>query len=501
MNLNQIKIGKRLAISYFIMLLFLIVGVFISIIQLNKIKDVSQLSISDRWPKARASYEIWGQIRSVSTYNRNFILEQNTDSFAREKNRVATSREAMQKNIQYLKENIYTPNGKIILARILEHHSQYQHYLDVFANEVDQHHFESAQGLLNNEIRKSQGALLEALRDMIDMLDTQLNNFEHEIDASAYHAKLLMLGLTGFAILIAGIVGFFITKSVTNPLNLVVEVASQIGKGNLAIQIDAKQFRDETGLVLEAIHQTQSHLIEVVTQVQDSAILLANAADQINITSNALSSATSEQAASVEQTSASVEQMSASLMNTVDNAKSTDKIAEQSAQQAKESGTAVSKTVDAMKEIANRVSIIDDIAYQTNLLALNAAIEAARAGDHGKGFAVVATEVRKLAERSQIAAQEIGKLAINSVTLAENAGRFLVEMVPNIQHTSDLVQEITAASEEQSDGVGQINTAMTHINQVTQQNASASEELSATSEEMREQVEQLLQLISYFKTR
>ena len=152
-----------------------------------------------------------------------------------------------------------------------------------------------------------------------------------------------------------------------------------------------------------------------------------------------------------------------------------------------------------MKQIAQKISIIDDIAYQTNLLALNAAIEAARAGEHGKGFAVVAAEVRKLAERSQVAAQEIGTVASSSVELAEKAGKLLDEMVPSIKKTSDLVQEISAASQEQSSGVGQINSAVTQLSQTTQQNASSSEELAATAEEMSGQAEQLQQTMAFFK--
>jgi len=152
-----------------------------------------------------------------------------------------------------------------------------------------------------------------------------------------------------------------------------------------------------------------------------------------------------------------------------------------------------------MKKIAQRISIIDDIAYQTNLLALNAAIEAARAGEHGKGFAVVAAEVRKLAERSQVAALEIGELSTSSVEMAERAGHLLGEMLPSINKTSDLVQEITAASEEQAAGVAQINSAMNQLNQVTQQNASSSEELASTAEEMSTQAEQLQQAMSFFR--
>ncbi|MDD5028879.1 MAG: methyl-accepting chemotaxis protein, partial [Rhodoferax sp.] len=175
-------------------------------------------------------------------------------------------------------------------------------------------------------------------------------------------------------------------------------------------------------------------------------------------------------------------------------------MATKTTKEAADGGSAVSQTVTAMKQIADKISIVDDIAYQTNLLALNAAIEAARAGEHGKGFAVVAAEVRKLAERSQEAAKEIGELAGSSVTTAERAGKLLDEIVPSIQKTSELVQEIAAASNEQSESVTQIGGAMGQLSKATQQNASASEELAATSEELSGQAEQLQQSIAFFDT-
>jgi methyl-accepting chemotaxis protein len=191
--------------------------------------------------------------------------------------------------------------------------------------------------------------------------------------------------------------------------------------------------------------------------------------------------------------------MTASISQNTENAKVTDGMASKAAAQAVEGGDAVKATVAAMKQIAAKIGIIDDIAYQTNLLALNAAIEAARAGEHGKGFAVVAAEVRKLAERSQVAAQEIGNVAGSSVELAEKAGRLLDEMVPSIRKTSELVQEITAASQEQSAGVAQINAAVVQLSQTTQQNASSSEELAATSEEMNAQATKLQETMSFFR--
>ena len=236
-----------------------------------------------------------------------------------------------------------------------------------------------------------------------------------------------------------------------------------------------------------------------IREVRAAADQLSAASAQVSQTSQSLSHSASQQAASVEETTASLQQMSASVKQNAESATVTDGIATKAAREASDGGTAVSQTMDAMKSIATKISIIDDIAYQTNLLALNAAIEAARAGEHGKGFAVVAAEVRKLAERSQVAAQEIGGLAGSSVHMAEKAGALLNQMVPSIQKTGELVQEIAAASGEQSDGVSQITGAMNHLSSATQQTASASEQLSATAEELSAQAEQLQDLMGFFR--
>ncbi|ACV36705.1 methyl-accepting chemotaxis protein [Accumulibacter sp.] len=276
-----------------------------------------------------------------------------------------------------------------------------------------------------------------------------------------------------------------------------VAVARAITEGNLAVDI---RLQDGDGSsLLASLAQMRDTLGRTIGDVRNAADKLSNASGQVSATAQSLSQSSSEQAASVEESTASMEQMSASIVQNTENARVTDGMASTAARQAVEGGEAVGRTVEAMKSIAEKIGIIDDIAYQTNLLALNAAIEAARAGEHGKGFAVVAAEVRKLAERSQVAAQEIGNVAKDSVKLAERAGSLLGEMVPSIRKTSDLVQEIAAASQEQSSGVGQINGAMGQLNQATQQNASASEELAATAEELGGQAGQLQELMTFFQ--
>ena len=281
------------------------------------------------------------------------------------------------------------------------------------------------------------------------------------------------------------------------PVNEAVSVLVDMEQGDLTRTVNG-DYKGQLKDFKDTVNNTIAKLSQVISDVNDAASNIASASEEVSATAQSMSQATSEQAASVEETSASVEQMSASINQNTENAKVTDGMATQASSEAVQGGEAVKETVSAMKSIAGKIGIIDDIAYQTNLLALNAAIEAARAGEHGRGFAVVAAEVRKLAERSQIAAQEIGELATSSVDMAESAGKLLDTIVPSIKKTSDLVQEIAAASEEQSSGVGQINTAMDQLNKITQQNASSSEELAATSEEMSGQAAQLQDLIGFF---
>ena len=287
-------------------------------------------------------------------------------------------------------------------------------------------------------------------------------------------------------------------NAVVNPINDVKRVMAAVEQGDLTLSIDA-DYQGDFGILQDSVNNTVAKLSAIITQVRTSADELTNASTQVSSTSQVLSQATSEQAASLEETTSAIEQMSASIAQNTDNAKTTDGIARKSSEDALAGGGAVRSTVAAMKTIASKISIIDDIAYRTDLLALNAAIEAARAGEHGKGFAVVAAEVKKLAERSQVAAQEIGELASSSVETAESAGSLLETMVPSIRKTAELVSEITAASEEQTTGVNQISQAMTQLNSVTQQNAASSEELSATAEEMNAQAENLMEIMAQFK--
>jgi methyl-accepting chemotaxis protein len=310
-----------------------------------------------------------------------------------------------------------------------------------------------------------------------------------------------MIGGALGAIVIGLLVAFFITRGILRQLgcdpSVIEDVATRIARGELSMKMDL-EIKNSLS-VYASLKTMVEKLQEIVMNVRSAAENVSSGSRQLASSSEEMSQGATEQAAAAEEASSSMEQMAANIRQNADNALQTEKIAVKSAEDAKAGGEAVGQTVTAMKDIAEKISIIEEIARQTNLLALNAAIEAARAGEHGKGFAVVAAEVRKLAERSQTAAAEISQLSGSSVGIAEKAGQMLSQMVPDIQRTAELVQEISAACREQDTGADQVNKAIQQLDQVIQQNASASEEMASTSEELSSQAEQLQETIAYFK--
>jgi methyl-accepting chemotaxis protein len=310
----------------------------------------------------------------------------------------------------------------------------------------------------------------------------------------------LIFSITILLLILVPVVNGIITlnRSVTGPVEKGLKFSEEMANGNLHATIDLNS-DDELGELARSLNNMAQQLQKVVAEVRDSSVHLGGASGEVNSAAQSISHVATEQAASVEETSASMEQLYASVQNNTEQARQTNKSANIAAIKAQDGGKAVSETVEAIRQIATKIALIEDIAYKTNLLSLNAAIEAARAGEHGKGFSVVAAEVRKLAETSRATAQEITELAVNGVKIAEHAGKLLEEVVPAITDTATLVENISIASEQQSRGVDQVNSALRELDKATQQNASASEQLAATAELLSDEASNLQKSVAFFK--
>lgn len=498
---KNMKMATKLFGS-FVIVLVLMAGLGIYATSELGTVNASTVDIADNWlPSVRNLLEINANLSHQRMLEYELLVTADAPAIETLANRLNDDNASLRKNEDEYSKLISTADEKQMFENYVTERGAYQAEQTRIVALARQNKNAEAQALLQGESLKHFHTITDLIQKDCDL------NVEGSTKASAQSAvtfasaRVWMFGILGACVVLALAMAFIITRSLSRQLGgepaFVAEIATRVSNGDLTMNVDVKP--GDTSSVLFSMKSMVTKLSSVVTDVNAGAEALASASEEVSATAQSLSQASSEQAASVEETSASMEQMTASISQNTENSRVTDGMAAKAANEASEGGDAVKQTVVAMTQIAKKIGIIDDIAYQTNLLALNAAIEAARAGEHGKGFAVVAAEVRKLAERSQVAAEEISTVATSSVQLAEKAGNLLDAIVPNIRKTSDLVQEITAASEEQSSGVGQINSAVTQLSQTTQQNASSSEELAATSEEMSSQAEQLQQTMSFFK--
>lgn len=331
----------------------------------------------------------------------------------------------------------------------------------------------------------------------MEKTDDITNNTVQMVRAST----AMLIGGIIIALILGIILAIIITQSITSGLISSIKIAEEVADGNLNIQMNNQLTNrsDEIGKLANALSNMVTKLREIVESILNGADSIASASQQMASTSQQMSQSVNEQASSIEEVSSSMEEMVSNIQQNAENSQQTEKIATNAVKEINEGSIATNTAVDAMKNIAEKIKIINDIAFQTNILALNAAVEAARAGEHGKGFAVVASEVRKLAERSKIAADEIDSLSKNGVSVAERAGEKLRAIVPEIEKTANLVQEISAASIEQNNGADQVNNAIQQVNEITQQNAASSEEIASSSEELSSQAETLRDIIQFFR--
>ncbi len=396
---------------------------------------------------------------------------------------------------------LITADGRKLYETFIAARDEYRSQLEKFIDLKKRGEAEAAQTFLHDVLTKTATKEQEAINVMVSDKLRQAKETEMANTRLGNTSTLVMLIGVVLAAAISIALGVLLSRSITRPLGRAVALLGEFAKGDLRSEVPAVYLKrsDEIGEVAAALKALSEDLRRIVAEILAAAAQLAAGSEEISSTAQQLSQGATEQASSAEEVSASVEEMAATVKQNSDNSLATEGIATRSATDADGGGKAVMAAVEAIKQIASKISIIDEIARQTNLLALNAAIEAARAGEAGKGFAVVASEVRKLAERSQNASGEIGDLSAATVESATKAGEVIQNIVPDIRKTSELVQEISSASSEQSAGVEQIAKAMTQLDTIIQQNASASEEMASMAEELSGQAEQLSQTMSFFK--
>lgn len=443
------SVKAKLIFGFSILAVFITVGVFTGIYALKTFNDKLGQIVNIHAVKVRTTQYMGRVILFLVRNEKNVILE--------------TEIEDMNKRVEIRRQKLPEMDANFaILSKVISEQEQEKlktlkaYFADYLS--VNEKVFALALKNQNIEARNlSAGPARQAVNKFEELLDaftksaTEDMDKENKLTSDYYNSTLyFLIALLVFSVATSVGMSFWIVMTINKALNAAVEIASSV----------------------------------------------SSASQQVSSTSQSLSEGASEQAASIEEISASIEEMSSSVLQNSNSAEETNRIANVSVEEATRGKGSVMKTLDAMKNISSKIKIIEEIAYQTNLLALNATIEAARAGKHGKGFAVVADEVRKLAERSQVAAQEINTLSSNSVSMAEDAGRVIGEIVPSIQKTAELVSGITVSSKEQSAGIGQISTAMTQMDQTTQLAASSSEELAATSTELNEQAQHLMEIMA-----
>ncbi len=534
MKVKDLKVGARMALGFAGVLVLMAAMVLYAFSALGEVDESAEMVSADSLPFTLLAYEMKEDITSFQEAYTHAALNRSSrlaEEVSRGLPEVLDDLDQFRAMFRQENDSAGVRSADELENFLREYTQTGERYVAAFANEADDREATQA------EFDEDAGRLEDLLNAFLERQVQEVKDETGHILAASTSMKQSLGVVSVVAILLGIAIAVLITRSIVNPLARAVNVADRLALGDVSVRVDVDS-RDEVGQLLVAMEKmvlsmrdvtrlTQEiadgnlavevversaqdemliglknmvvNLRDVVGTIQAASEQVSSGSQALSASSEELSQGATEQASSAEEASSSIEEMTANIRQNADNAKQTEKIAVQGAEDAIRGGAAVKDTLAAMRQIAEKIMIVEEIARQTNLLALNAAIEAARAGEQGKGFAVVAAEVRKLAERSQLAAAEISGLSVSSVDVAETAGKLLDSMVPNIQRTAELVQEIAAASLEQDAGAEQIARAIQQLDTVIQQNASSSEEMASTAEELSSQAEQMQASMNFFR--